>query len=121
MHDDVKIVELHLDTPACYVPAWNTIFVDTDLSPLQRKYVLKHELEHIHQSPDLYSASPTEHIKLEFEANCQMVSEMLDDYMEETGQDINEINYAKFMETSNINSCCESAVKYVLSQRQAKI
>lgn len=106
-----------IEAEGYYIADLDLIVISSELPPLRQKYVLEHELAHIEQSVALYAATPAEHIRLEFEANCSMIANMLDDYLGQTGLPISEINKALFMEQCNLSGQYDSAVEHVLALR----
>ncbi len=112
-----KVVYYPLDSDGYYMADLDLIVINSDLPPQRQKYVLEHELAHIGQSPVLYVATPAEHIRLEFEANCSMIAGMLDDYLGQTGLAIEEISKAQFMEQCGLSGQYDNAVDRVLALR----
>ena len=112
-----KVVYCPIDAEGYYIADLDLIVISSELPPLRQKYVLEHELAHIEQSAALYVATPAEHIRLEFEANCSMIAGMLDDYLGQTGLAIEEISKAQFMEQCGLSGQYDSAVDRVLTLR----
>ncbi|MCD5517436.1 ImmA/IrrE family metallo-endopeptidase [Lactobacillus delbrueckii subsp. sunkii] len=106
-----------MDADGYYMADIDVIVINSNLPPLQQKYVLEHELAHIGQSSLLYEATPAEHIRLEFEANCSMIAGMLDDYLGQTGLLIEEISKTLFMEQCGLSGQYDNAVDRVLALR----
>lgn len=106
-----------MDADGYYMADIDLIVINSDLPPQRQKYVLEHELAHIEQSAALYVATPAEHIRLEFEANCGMIAGMLDDYLDQTGLSIEEISKTLFMEQCGLSGQYDSAVDHVLALR----
>ncbi|MCT3465876.1 hypothetical protein EFR21_01480 [Lactobacillus delbrueckii subsp. bulgaricus] len=106
-----------MDADGYYMADLDLIVINSDLPPQRQKYILEHELAHIGQSSLLYEATPAEHIRLEFEANCSMIAGMLDDYLGHTGLSIEEISKAQFMEQCGLSGQYDSAVDSVLALR----
>lgn len=112
-----KVVYCPIEAEGYYIADLDLIVISSGLPPLRQKYVLEHELAHIEQSAVLYVATPAEHIRLEFEANCSMIAGMLDDYLDQTGLPIDEMNKALFMEQCGLSGQYDSAVDRVLTLR----
>lgn len=112
-----KVVYCPIDAEGYYIADLDLIVISSELPPLRQKYVLEHELAHIEQSAALYVATPAEHIRLEFEANCSMIAGMLDDYLGQTGLAIEEISKAQFMEQCGLSGQYDNAVDRVLMLR----
>ncbi len=112
-----KVVYYPMDADGYYMADIDVIVINSNLPPLRQKYVLEHELAHIGQSSLLYEATPAEHIRLEFEANCSMIAGMLDDYLGQTGLAIEEISKPLFMEQCGLSGQYDSAVDRVLALR----
>lgn len=112
-----RVVYYPMDADGYYMADLDLIVINSDLPPERQKYVLEHELAHIEQSAALYVATPAEHIRLEFEANCSMIAGMLDDYLGQTGLSIEEISKALFMEQCGLSGQYDSAVDRVLALR----
>lgn len=106
-----------MDADGYYMADLDLIVINSDLPPQRQKYILEHELAHIGQSSLLYEATPAEHIRLEFEANCSMIAGMLDDYLGHTGLAIEEISKAQFMEQCGLSGQYDNAVDSVLALR----
>lgn len=112
-----KVIYCPIEAEGYYIADLDLIVLSSDLSPLRQKYVLEHELAHIEQSAALYVATPAEHIRLEFEANCSMIAGILDDYLGQTGLSIEEISKTQFMEQCGLSGQYDSAVDHVLALR----
>lgn len=112
-----KVIYCPIEAEGYYIADLDLIVISSGLSPLRQKYVLEHELAHIEQSAVLYVATPAEHIRLEFEANCSMVAGMLDDYLDQTGLSMEEISKTLFMEQCGLSWQYDSAVDHVLALR----
>lgn len=112
-----KVIYCPIEAEGYYIADLDLIVISSGLSPLRQKYVLEHELAHIEQSAALYVATPAEHIRLEFEANCGMIAGMLDDYLGQTGLSIEEISKTLFMEQCGLSGQYDSAVDHVLALR----
>lgn len=112
-----KVVYYPMDADGYYMADLDLIVINSDLPPQRQKYVLEHELAHIEQSAALYVATPAEHIRLEFEANCSMIAGMLDDYLGQTGLSIDEISKTLFMEQCGLSGQYDNAVDRVLTLR----
>lgn len=112
-----KVIYCPIEAEGYYIADLDLIVISSGLSPLRQKYVLEHELAHIEQSAALYVATPAEHIRLEFEANCGMIAGMLDDYLDQTGLSIEEISKTLFMEQCGLSGQYDSAVDHVLALR----
>lgn len=112
-----KVIYCPIEAEGYYIADLDLIVISSGLSPLRQKYVLEHELAHIEQSAALYAATPAEHIRLEFEANCSMVAGILDDYLDQTGLSIEEISKTLFMEQCGLSGQYDSAVDHVLALR----
>ena len=112
-----KVVYYPMDSDGYYMADIDVIVINSNLPAIRQKYVLEHELAHIDQSAALYLATPAEHIRLEFEANCSMIAGMLDDYLGQTGLAIEEISKAQFMEQCGLSGQYDSAVDRVLALR----
>ncbi|CCK84422.1 Toxin-antitoxin system, toxin component domain protein [Lactobacillus equicursoris 66c] len=112
-----KVIYCPIEAEGYYIADLDLIVISSELTPLKRKYVLEYELAHIEQSPTLYVATPAEHIRLEFEANCSMIAGMLDDYLGQTDLSIEEISKTLFMEQCGLSRQYDSAIDHVLAQR----
>ena len=112
-----KVIYCPIEAEGYYIADLDLIVISSNLPPLRQKYVLEHELAHIEQSAVLYVATPAEHIRLEFEANCGMVAGMLDDYLGQTGLSIEEISKTLFMEQYGLSGQYDNAVDHVLALR----
>lgn len=112
-----KVIYCPIEAEGYYIADLDLIVISSGLSPLRQKYVLEHELAHIEQSAALYVATPAEHIRLEFEANCSMIAGILDDYLGQTGLSIEELSKAQFMEQCGLSGQYDNAVDRVLTLR----
>ncbi|MCO8291297.1 ImmA/IrrE family metallo-endopeptidase [Tetragenococcus halophilus] len=70
----------NLDKPAHYIPAINTIVLNSSLSEFEMTKALLHELGHASKHRNnysLYNTTYTYHSKMESEANDYMISEII--------------------------------------------
>lgn len=108
-----RIIYDDIEAPALYIAAIHTIVVSTNLNESEQKHALRHELAHVEQSNSLYRASAAQKLKLEYEANCYMVSDLLRTYLSQTDQALEDINYITFMEQVGLSDKYIPIVEYV--------
>lgn len=113
-----RIIYDDIETPALYIAAIHTIVVSTNLTETEQEQALRHELAHVDQSNLLYRASTAQKLKLEHEANCYMVSELLQTYLSQTDQALDEINYITFMEQVGLSDKYIPIVEHVVKQAE---
>lgn len=107
---NVDVVEAEgLQANGYYSPDLRVIFINPNLSEKERRYTMLHELMHV------IDTEPNA-IKQEADANRFMISAMIDDYLNETGKDINELSYVQFMEAYKLNN--EELVKEVITSKR---
>lgn len=111
-----RIIYDDIEAPALYIAAIHTIVVSTNLNESEQEHALRHELAHVEQSNSLYRASAAQKLKLEYEANCYMVSDLLQTYLSQTGQALEDINYITFMEQVGLSDKYIPIVEYVFKR-----
>lgn len=102
-----------LDKDAYYMSKFNIIVVNDKLSDFKQKKALLHELKHAASHRNevaLYNIAFSMHSKMEYEAECFVVKELLDDYIQETGLEPSQINRINFLEAYDIDTSYESFV-----------
>lgn len=82
-----------------YFPDIRTIYVNQNLSDLEKEKVILHELGHINHDPKLYARLL---IKYENEADRYMVRELIKKYL--TTHDVIDFNWLQFAETYKIST-----------------
>ena len=111
-----RIIYDDIEAPALYIAAIHTIVVSTNLNESEQEHALRHELAHVEQSNSLYRASAAQKLKLEYEANCYMVSDLLQTYLSQTDQALEDINYITFMEQVGLSDKYIPIVEYVFKR-----
>lgn len=114
-----RIIYDDIEAPALYIAAIHTIVVSSKLNEAEQEQALRHELAHVEQSNSLYRASAAQKLKLEHEANCYMVSELLQAYLSRTGQVLEDINYITFMEQVGLSDRYIPIVERVVKQAES--
>lgn len=118
-HLGVTIMERDgLDADGHYIAHINMIVIDASLSKWDKLKTLLHELGHAskHQNDyKMYNLSFSLHSKMEYEADCYLVKEILDNYMIEADLEPRQVNYMKFIEATELDSKFEPFVKELLS------
>jgi Zn-dependent peptidase ImmA (M78 family) len=107
-----------LDVEGHYIAHINTIVIKASLSKWEKLKTLLHELGHAskHQNDyEMYNLSFSLHSKMEYEADCYLVKEILDNYMNAADLEPHQVNYMKFIESTEIDSKFEPLVKDLLS------
>lgn len=106
---NVNIVEAEgLQANGFYSPDLHVIFINPKLSEKERRYTLLHEIMHVMDGePNM--------IKQEADANRFMINAMIDDYLNETGKELKEVSYVKFMETYKLTN--EELVKEIITSK----
>ncbi|MGM9907915.1 DUF6782 family putative metallopeptidase [Limosilactobacillus sp.] len=106
-----------LDVPGYYVPAINAIFIDQKLDEAEHEVVLLHELGHAakqQNEAELYKATMTMKIKMEYGANRFMISYLFHRYLDAWDDDPKSVNYLDFMKQNDIPARDENIVKEVI-------
>lgn len=114
-----RIIYDDIEAPALYIAAIHTIVVSANLTETEQEQALRHELAHVEQSNSLYRASAAQKLKLEHEANCYMVSELLRTYLSQTDQALEDINYITFMEQVGLSDKYIPIVEHVVKQAES--
>lgn len=115
---NVIIITGDFEEPGRYIPDWNIIFLDQDLSETEHKIVLLHELGHAakHQGEtELYNATINMKSKMEYEANYFMIGWLFDDYMKVTDIEPEDINIFDFMRQNAIPDKDEAMVREIIA------
>lgn len=78
---NIELVYMKLECKGCYIPGYKTIFVNEELSEIEARSVIYHELGHIKRHTDMFNLydSPTMHSKMEYEANQFMIDNLIAD------------------------------------------
>lgn len=108
-----------LEKDAYYMPKFDIVVVNNNLSEFDQKKALLHELKHAasHKNEiELYNIAFSLHSKMEYQAECFMVVELLDDYIQKTGLEPSQVNRITFLESCNIDTRFENFVHNRLSQ-----
>lgn len=117
----VKVEEReNLDADGHYVAYMNTIVIKANLSKYRRQRTLLHELGHASKHHDnyfLYNLAFSLHSKMEYEADCFMIENLLDSYIAKSELEPHNINYMKFIEDNNLSVRFEPLVKELLKAR----
>lgn len=107
-----------LDIDGHYIACMNTVVIKASLSKWEKLKTLLHELGHAskHQNDyEMYNLSFSLHSKMEYEADCFLVKEILDNYMIAADLEPSQVNYMKFIEATEIDSKFEPFIKDLLS------
>lgn len=107
-----------LDVDGHYIACMNTVVIKASLSKWEKLKTLLHELGHAskHQNDyEMYNLSFSLHSKMEYEADCFLVKEILDNYMIAADLEPSQVNYMKFIEATEIDSKFEPFIKDLLS------
>jgi Zn-dependent peptidase ImmA (M78 family) len=107
-----------LDADGHYIARINTIVINASLSKWEKLKTLLHELGHAskHQNNyEMYNLSFSLHSKMEYEADCYLIKEILDNYMVAADLEPHQVNYMKFIESTEIDSKFEPLVKELLN------
>lgn len=110
----VKIVYVsNMDNDAYYISKLNIIVISNAIPDFDQKKALLHELKHAasHKNEiELYNLAFSLHSKMEYQAECFMIKEMLDDYIQNTGLEPSQVNRINFLESCNIDTSYEGFV-----------
>ena len=122
----VKNLHINLHYVDIYKPGYAVIsedkqlkfvFISTRYPKRVQRVTLIHELEHITRQSGqtaLYHATVSARLKMENEINRCVVSELVNDYIEHTGIEPENINYIEFMRINDISPDYESYVKEII-------
>lgn len=114
---NVDLVCMPLDGNGCYIPEFNTMFVDNRLSEIESNKVALHELGHaaLHQdNKDLYHLAFSLHSKMENEAEEFMIEQMIEFHLDNPDVEPENINIIKFMDDRNIDYRYEHVVRVLM-------
>lgn len=109
----------NMDKDAYCITMFSIIVVNSNLTEFEQKKAILHELKHIashKHEVDLYNIAFSLHSKMEYQAECFMVEELLDDYIQKTGLEPSQVNRITFLESCNIDASFENFVHNRLSQ-----
>lgn len=111
----VNLVFIDIDNDGYYEPITKTIFINYNLNETEYEKIILHELGHFifHQHLVPLYKMPVPHLKMEYEANCFMVKQLIDMYLD-YDEVITDINYVQFMNYYGLDNTYEAAVKSVL-------
>ncbi|MCV2505839.1 ImmA/IrrE family metallo-endopeptidase [Melissococcus plutonius] len=114
-HFKVRLMFLDLDNNGYYEPTTKTILINCKLDETDCEKIILHELGHfiLHQHlVPLYKMS-VPHLKMEYEANCFMIKQLIDAYFD-FGGTLEAINYVQFMNYYGISYEYEDVIKSIL-------
>lgn len=106
-----------LDCGAHYIAQFNIIAVNSKLSEFERQKAILHELTHASRHRNevrLYNIAFALHSKMENEAECSVVENVLISYMNENFLEPVEVNAVHFLDACDIDTKYESFVKELL-------
>lgn len=124
------LVFMKMNRNGFFIPKWKTIAINEDLlNSNDVNFAVAHELCHLMSEHEelaaLYTGSSVQRSKMEYEANYGAIMMLIDVYIEETGIELEQLNYLKFMEylgiPSNLNYCVESIFNDRLSEMKKAV
>lgn len=131
MEDQIQMMAKELDCSIVYremekrgyaffPPATNGhafIAVNNQLTQSHQTITILHELGHVAKQRNnrkLYNVSITMKLKMEREANEFLITSLVQNYVDITGDDPINMNYIDFMRNNDIASCEEGLVKEII-------
>lgn len=93
------------------------IAVNNQLTESHQTITILHELGHVakqRNNRELYDASMTMKLKMEREANEFLITGLVQNYVDITGNNPINLNYIDFMRNNDIPSCEEDLVKEII-------
>lgn len=109
------------DKIAYFIPFIDTIVINSNVSIDQQEKALLHELGHACRHKGeyaLYKQTFVLHSKMEYEADCFMIDELLKKYIKESNLNPREINRISFLESCNIDSSYEPVVQELINSNK---
>lgn len=114
----IKLVLLDLKDAGYYLPKSKTMFVAERLSELDQIKVILHEAGHgiLHDDLQILYLLEGFHIKMEYQAERFMLSELLKIYVSMTGMDIQDFDFMKFIEQNDLDPNYQDIIKELAQQ-----
>lgn len=109
----IKIVSVRMETEGCYIDEEKTIFVNSSLSEEDQRKIIYHEIKHVvdhNEFIELYKIFYFR-TKMEHEADCFMVENLLYDYLREYTIEPSQINIFSFLDHYELDYNCEPTVR----------
>lgn len=104
-----------LDKPGCYISEVKTIFVCKGLNDFEKIKVILHEAGHgvLHDDlKEIYKIGRF-HSKMEYQADCFMITELVRIYISLLDIDIHEFNFMQFIEQNNLDMSYQDLIKEI--------
>lgn len=112
----IEIIAVNMDSDGCYVSELNSIFINSSLSEDERKKVIYHEIKHVVDHKEFIELYKIFYFrtKMEYEADCHMVQNLLDDFIEQNHLDPADVNIFAFIEYFGLDTKWEPMLKKTL-------
>ena len=111
----IILVFSDLNRPGCYISEIRTMFVSSDLNDFEKIKVILHEAGHGFLHDDLVGFYKMNefHSKMEYQADCFMITELVKIYISLTDIDIHQFNYMQFIEQNDLDLAYEDLIKQI--------
>lgn len=108
---------IDLEIPGCYISDIKTMFVSEALNNFETIKVILHEAGHgvLHDDLEEIYKMNGFHSKMEYQADCFMITELVRIYISLIDIDIQEFNYIQFIEQNELDFAYEDLIKQVAS------
>lgn len=112
----IDIEPIEMESDGCYISELDKIFINSSLSPEEAKKVIYHEIKHVldhKEFSELYKIFYFRS-KMEYEADCHMIKNLLDDFIEHNHLDPADVNIFAFIEYFGLDTKWEPMLKKTL-------
>lgn len=112
----IDVVPIEMESDGCYIKELNKIFINSSLSPTDAKKVIYHEVKHVldhKEFAELYKIFYFRS-KMEYEADCHMIKNLLDEFIEHNHLDPADVNIFTFIECFGLDTKWEPMLKKFL-------
>lgn len=119
----IDVVYMDLDNAGYYDSITRVMFINENATELEIKKAILHELGHgvLHDEFNVLYRLPVPKLKMENEADCYMIDQLLKEYLSINGIEVRNVNYMKFIEDINIDPRYEETVKELLESYSSEV
>ena len=112
----VGIAYIEMESDGCYIEEEHTIFVNSSLSDDDRRKTIYHEIKHVVDHKEFIELYKIIYFrnKMEYEADCFMIENLLYDYLSKCDIEPYQVNLFAFMDYYELDYSCESIVKNIV-------